>query len=151
MDEISRVPAVGNQRVQPGVQRDLQAVQKDSLKSRVVGSLGVSPTTSVILLGIPLYMNNIVFGVRPFLLYHRSGFHSPQPCSRASGPGVQRDQAIYQMFQFWNDAFLTLDTDGDGALSEAAGGWRVVERAERAAGAHRGLPGFRGVRGGGAK
>ncbi|CAJ1337469.1 unnamed protein product [Effrenium voratum] len=27
-------------------------------------------------------------------------------------------EAIYQMFQFWNDAFLTLDTDGDGALSE---------------------------------
>ena len=24
----------------------------------------------------------LVFGVRPFLLYHRSGFHFPQPCLR---------------------------------------------------------------------
>ena len=27
----------------------------------------------------PLYMGGVVFG-KPFLLYHRSGFHFPQPC-----------------------------------------------------------------------
>ena len=48
------------------------------------GIQGVLPT-SVIQVGIPLYMKNIVFGVRPFLLYHRSGFHSPQPCSSLFG------------------------------------------------------------------
>ena len=36
----------------------------------------VYPTTSVILLGIPLFMNKFVFG-KPFLFY-RSGFHSPR-------------------------------------------------------------------------
>ena len=50
--------------------------------SRVLGSLGVSPTTSVIQVGIPLSMNTIVFG-KPFPLYHRSG-HSPQPCPQGS-------------------------------------------------------------------
>ena len=48
-----------------------------TFRNRVVGSLGVSPTTSVILLGIPL-MKKIVFGVRPFLLYH-SGQWIPFP------------------------------------------------------------------------
>ena len=44
---------------------------------RVVGSRGFSPLLWY--KGIPLYMKKIVFG-KPFLLYHRSGFHSPQPC-----------------------------------------------------------------------
>ena len=43
---------------------------------RVVGSLGVSPTTSAI--QVTLEMGGVVFG-RPFLLYHRSGDRFPQP------------------------------------------------------------------------
>ena len=50
------------------------------LEEVAVGSLGVSPTTAVILLGTSLSMKQIVFG-KHFLLYHRSG-HSPQPWIR---------------------------------------------------------------------
>ena len=49
-----------------------------------VGSLGVYPTTSVILLGILPLMGGLVFG-KPGWLYHRRGFqfhHSPQICVR---------------------------------------------------------------------
>ena len=49
-----------------------------SFRSRVVGSRGFPHF--VILLGLPLYMNKLVVGVRPFPLYHRfvdSIPHSP--------------------------------------------------------------------------
>ena len=43
-------------------------------------------------------MKKIVFGVPPFLLYHRSGFHSPQPWtaispSKSSGENGQPNKA----------------------------------------------------------
>ena len=47
-------------------------------------------------------MKKIVFGVRPFLLYHRSGFHSPQPWPGQKkegawfGPILNRQGKIYR-------------------------------------------------------
>ena len=46
--------------------------------TRVVGSLGVYPPPSVIQVGLPSFCGWLVFG-RPFLLYHRGGFHFPSP------------------------------------------------------------------------
>ena len=43
--------------------------------NRVLGSRGLSPT-SVIQGNLPLYIGGLVFG-KPFLVYHRSGFHFP--------------------------------------------------------------------------
>ena len=42
------------------------------------GIKGFIPTS--VIQGNPLFKWGVVFG-RPFLLYHRSGFHFPQPCS----------------------------------------------------------------------
>ena len=59
----------------------IEGQREATLYIRVVGSLGVYPTTSVIQVGIPSLYEGLVFGAGPFLLYHRSGFHFPQPCS----------------------------------------------------------------------
>ena len=67
------------------------------LQNRVVvdHSELVSPTTSVIPVGVPL-MNKTVLGVPPFLWYHRSG-HFPQPCCRMSGL-----KGSYQLGQYFS-------------------------------------------------
>ena len=76
-------------------------VQKDLgiFRNRIVGSLGVSPTTSVILLGIPLYMKKIVVGVRPFLLYLQKGEEnwtqlSPPPPPRRFLPRIRPSASL---------------------------------------------------------
>ena len=44
--------------------------------------------------GNPLEIEEkIVFGVRPFLLYHRSGLHSPQPCFYCFGEAERKPAA----------------------------------------------------------
>ena len=47
------------------------------------GSLGVYPTTSVILVGTSPPCGGLDFG-KPFLLHNRSG-HFPRPCFKAVG------------------------------------------------------------------
>ena len=62
---------------EPGLNERLGGEKREGqMGCRVVGSLGVYPTASVIQVGIPPF-ESLVFGVRP-LLYHSSG-HFPEP------------------------------------------------------------------------